>query len=417
MCDQARCETLNSISPYGANLALLIALGNALGIPQGLSANGSVNVVFSTSSPTAGYVIPVGFVVSDGTNYYTIQDGGITETSGSTQPLTAIAQNSGTFAIPANTVNQITTSVPSGLGFTLSVNNPLAGTPATGVEAPDTYRSRVLQATQVACQGTPAMLKTLLGAIPGVVPQQIAVRSVSGGWEVICGGGDAYAIAGAIYQAAPNLSEIVGSTMLVTAVTQANPGVFTTDLNHGLTNGETAEISGADPSTYDVSGTVTVVSENQFSLGVNTTSFGAYVGSGIVSPNPRNITVDISDYPDTYSITFVQPPLQTVNVQFTWNTDAPNFVAGASVAALGVPAIVNYINSIPVGAPINLFEMQAAFQQAVASILPTPLLTRMVATVSINSIPTNPSSGTGLIAGDPESYFSATSATVTVTQG
>ena len=140
MCDQARCETLNSISPYGANLALLIALGNALGIPQGLSANGSVNVVFSTSSPTAGYVIPVGFVVSDGTNYYTIQDGGITETSGSTQPLTAIAQNSGTFAIPANTVNQITTSVPSGLGFTLSVNNPLAGTPATGVEAPDTYR-------------------------------------------------------------------------------------------------------------------------------------------------------------------------------------------------------------------------------------------------------------------------------------
>lgn len=492
--DQARVESINSISPYTANPFILTQLGNGYGIPQGTSANGSVNLLFTG---TVGFVISVGFVASDGTNYFTVQDGGIIETSGTSQLLTAIAQNAGTFAIPANSVTQLITSVPSGI--TLSVTNPEAGTPATSAETVDAYRARVVQAGQVACQGTAPFLKTLLQAIPGVVPQQVSVRSVTGGWEVIVGGGDAYAIANAIYQAVPNLSEVVGSTMSVTAISQANPGQVTTLLNHGYTTGQQVYFndlggmielnsdtvtgltldtagSGGTAGTYDLgfsggggsgaagtytidssgvvssvsltaggydfssapsvslsSGgitgasvtatvgtlyfTATVVDEKNFTIGVNTSSYTAFTTGGYVLPNLRNVTVTINDYPDTYSITFVQPPQQTVNVQFTWNTDAPNFVAGSSVAQLGVPAIVNYINSIPVGAPINLFEMQAAFQQAVSSILATPLITRMVETVSINNIETAPTTGTGLIAGDPESYFYATAATVTVTQG
>lgn len=414
LCNQAQVELVNSISPYSANPFILTQLGAAYGIEQGLSANGTANVVFTGP---VGFVVPVGFTVSDGTNYYQIQDGGIVQTGGTTQPLTAISQTPGTYAIPANTVTQIVTSIPSTISLTCT--NPEAGTPGSSGETLDTYRSRVLQACQVAAQGTPAFLKTLLQAIPGVVPQQVSVRSVTGGWEVICGGGDAYAIAGAIYEAMPNLSEVVGSTMSVTAITQANPGQVTTLLNHGYSNGQVVTFSGLGGMTELNTGnyTITVVDEKNFTIGVNTSGYPAFTSGGEVLPNLRNITVTINDYPDTYSVTFVQPPQQTVNVQFVWNTDAVNFVAGASVAALGVPSIVNYINSIPVGAPINLFEMQAAFQQAVASILATPLITRMVVTVAINNVSTPPSTGTGLIAGDPESYFFASSATVTVTQG
>jgi len=45
------------------------------------------------------------------------------------------------------------------------------------------------------------------------------------------------------------------------------------------------------------------------------------------------------------------------------------------------------------------------------------LLTRMVFAVSINGVGVAPSTGTGIIAGDPESYFLATSASVQITRG
>ncbi len=320
--DAARVEVLNSISPYTANPAILIQQGNCYGIPQGTSANGSVGVVFSGP---AGFVIAVGFVVGDGTNYYTIQDGGIIETAGTSQALTAIAQNAGTFAIPAGTVTTLVTSVPSGISLTCA--NPNAGTPATTAETVATYRSRVVQAGQVACQGTAPFLKTLLQAIPGVVPQQVSVRSVSGGWEVICGGGDAYAVANAIYQGVPNLAEVVGSTMSVTAVTQANPGKVTTLLNHGYSNGQIVTFSGIGGMTELNTGnyTVTVVDEKNFTIGVDTTAYTAFTSGGEVLPNLRNTTVTINDYPDTYAITYVTPPSQIVNVQLTWNTDGVNF--------------------------------------------------------------------------------------------
>lgn len=412
--DQARVEVLNSIAPTNANPAVLIQQGAAYGIAQGTTTNGSAGVVFTGP---AGYVIPVGFVVSDGTNQYSIQNGGIIQTSGSSATLTAVATFAGTFAIPAGSVTQIITSVPTGISLT--VTNPNAGTPGTSGETVAAFRSRVLQAGQATCQGVPQMLKTLLQAISGVVPQQVSVRSVTGGWEVICGGGDAYDIAYAIYQGVPNLAEIVGSTMSVTAVTQANPGQVTTLLNHGYTTGQVVTFSGIGGMTELNTGnyTITVVDEKNFTIGVNTSTYTAFTSGGEVLPNLRNNTVTISDYPDSYPVTYVIPPQQSVNVQFTWNTDAVNFVAAASVAALGVPAIINYVNNIPVGAPINLFDMQALFQQAVAPILPTNLLTRMVVVVEINGIATSPTSGTGLIAGDPESYFYATPSTVTVTQG
>jgi hypothetical protein len=100
-----------------------------------------------------------------------------------------------------------------------------------------------------------------------------------------------------------------------------------------------------------------------------------------------------------------------------WNTTQLNFTAGASVNQLGAPAIVNYVNSIPVGQPINLIAMSAAFQQAVASVLPAEYLTTLVFSVYINGVLSPVSAGTSIIMSDPESYFESAATGATVMQG
>ncbi len=195
--DQARVDCINSISPYSANAFILAQLGAQFGIPQGTSANASVEVVFAGAG-AEGYVFAPGFTVGDGTNQYVIQDGGVVESNGFSQSLSAIATTSGTFAIPANTVNQIVTSIPSPYASLITVNNPVAGVPATTTESVPAYRGRVLQAGIVASTGTPAYVKTLLEAITGVQQQLVSINQVAGGWQIICGGGDNFAVANAI---------------------------------------------------------------------------------------------------------------------------------------------------------------------------------------------------------------------------
>ena len=89
----------------------------------------------------------------------------------------------------------------------------------------------------------------------------------------------------------------------------------------------------------------------------------------------------------------------------------------SSVAALAQPALAAYINAIFVGQPINVFELQNVFQLAVATIIPATLLSRMVFVVAINGADVPVATGTGLIYGDPESYFTTTNALIVVTQG
>ena len=339
--DQARVDAVNSITPYGANAFVLAQLGAMLGISQGAATNTSVYVVISGP---AGYVVPAGFVVSDGTYQYVLRDGGVIQTSGSTGQLFAVADQAGTWAVGANTVTTIVTSVPS--GYTLTVTNPQAGTPGTDGETVSSYRSRVLQAQTVAGQGTAAYLRTLLEAIPGVTPRLVSILQVSGGWEVICGGGDAYAVAGAIYKGTLDLSTIVGS---------ASTG--------------------------------------------------------------RNVTVTITDVPNSYNITFVNPPQQTVLITATWNTTLSNFSASSQVQQLAAPALVDYINSIRVGQPINELEMTAVFQDAVSSVISSVDLTSLVFSVTVNGTVTSPNAGTAIIPGDAESYFYCAADGVTVAQG
>lgn len=415
--DSARVETVNSLTPLGANAWLLIQLGQIYGVQQGAATLTSVEVVFTG---TVNYAIPAGFVVSDGTYQYMVQDGGIIGGSGQSAPISCLATVPGTWAIPAGTVTEIVTSVP--IPYTLSCSNPLPGTPGVAAQSETEYRIAVLQAGLAASQGMTRYLKTLLNNVPGVQARLVSVQQqTGGGWKVLVGGGDESQVANAIFQSVADISTLVGSQMLIDNITQANPGVVSTVLNHGYSNGNTVYPNGVQGMTA-INGlplAVTVIDEKTFSIGVNTTGFGAYTSGGILTPNNRNNYVSITDYPDVYQVVYVNPPQQTVTMTVTWNTTATNFVNGAAVAQYGAPALASYINAIPVGQPINLFDLQTAFQTAIASVLSPALLTRMVFGVSINGIGVSPEVGTGIIAGDPESYMwtDPTGIDITILQG
>lgn len=485
--DQAYVDLVNSISPYSANPFILYQLGNIYGVQRGVGANTSVYVTF-IGNP--GYVIPVGFTVSDGNYQYTVQEGTVVGTSGQTTPVYCLATTEGSWAVPIGTVTQIVTSVAS--GYSLTCTNLTAGVPGETAQTLASYQAQVIQAGFATAQGMPTFLKTQLEKITGVQARLISIRAVGiGQWEIIVGGGDPYAVADAIYRSVFDISNVVGSTLLASSITQAYPAVVTTNINHGYSTGQIVQINGAtgmtqvnahnyiatviNANSFSLNvpisaiswsgGTVTVTTQSNHGLPVgtssghiygcspigyngaytftrtgattftyplasdpgtisvkgftelNSTAFGAYTGSGVVTPNLRNVSVTITDFPDTYTINFVNPLVQSVNVALTWNTDAPNYVSPTAVSQLGIPAIVDYINGIYVGQPINVFEMQRVFEAAIANIIPSYLVSRMVFTVTIDGVITAPVSGTGLIYGDPESYFQTNTASVTVTQG
>lgn len=419
LIDQAVTETEDSLTPYGANPYLLTELGQIY-LGQGSTAapasNTAVYVVFSG---TVGFVIAPGFVVSDGTYQYTVAaPGGVVETGGATQPIFAQAVLPGSWAVPAATVVNLVTSVP--VGVSLTVTNPLAGTPGGPAQTEGQYRVQVLQAGLVVSTGMTAYLRTLLQAVPGVQANLISIRTPTAGqWEIIVGGtGDPYAIGLAILQAVPDVSTLVGSTLAVTGITAASNGVVTTNLNHGYGTGQAVTIAGVNPSGYNqIYASITVLTETTFQTNVNTSGYGAYVSGGVCTPNFRNTSVTIDQYPDSYTVPIVLPPSQTVTISVTWNTSSLNFVAPTGVAQLAQLPIAAYINALPVGAPINLLELDTTFIAAVASLIPQNLLTVLVWSVAINGITTAPVGGTVTIFGDPESYFSTTASSITVVQG
>ena len=419
IADAARVETVNSLTPYGSNPFLANQLGQVYGIQVGGAFNTSVFEVFSGPN---GFVIGKGFTVSYGTNQYITQDGGIIGSGGVSDPIFFVAVNQGSWVVPANSVTTLITSIPSTVTPAVTVTNPQAGTPgvASG-ETQESYQSRTLQAGLAASQGMTRYMKTLLAQVPGVQKRLISARQiVSVGWEILCGGGDPYQVANAIFQSLFDINTLIGSTIKITGITKANPGVVTTDLNHGLVTGQSnVHITGATGMTGANGGpyTVIAITEKTFSFGVDTTGFGTYTGNGVVSPNTRNIVVSINDFPDTYQIPYVNPPQQIVTMNVTWNTSATNFVSATAVAQLVTPALTAYINSIPVGAPINVLEMNTVFQTAISSILDPNLLIRLIFAVSINGVSTGVVSGEYIINGDPESYFFANASGIVVTQG
>lgn len=417
LIDSAACETINSLTPLGANPYILTELGAQFGIQQGSATRTSVYVQFS--SPSIGYRIPVGFLVTDGTYTYAVQDGAVINESGTSDLTFCLATQSGSWAIPAGAVNQLASSVPT--GYTLTVTNPQVGTPGAGEQTEAQYAALVLAAQKLVAQGTQSKAKTLLTNVPGVQPRLVSIQQTEAAWKIICGGGDPYAVANAIYGSGVDISTLEGSTINVTGVTLANPGVVTTDINHGYTTGTTGVYINGVVGTIGINGgpyTVTVIDEKSFSVGVDTSGMGEYVSGGVVTPNTRNISVSLFDAPDTYVVPFVNPPAQTVSLQLSWGSISPNFISASAFAQYGVPAVVNYVNSIAVGQPLNLLALNQALTAAVVNLFggDASLISELAWTISINGVETSPTGDTSLVYGDPESYFSCTSADVIFTE-
>lgn len=486
--DQATTDLINSISPLSANAFLLYQLGQVYGVQQGVGSNTSVFVTFS--SPDIGYVINPGVVVSDGTNQYVVQDGGVIETSGQSDPLFCLSTTSGTFSVPIGTVTQIISSIDSSI--TIGCINLVTGVPGKSAQSIEDYRAQVIQAGQATAQGVPQFLKTQLNKVNGVQPNLVSVRASGTQWEVIVGGGDPYAVANAILIGIPDIFNLIGSTLIAAGITNAYPAVVTTNLNHGYSTGQVVQMTGgagmsginaipftiinltqktfslnvaitslvwsasvvtvttanphglpagtssgniynAAPAAYSGAFTFTRTGANTFTYplvsnpgaatqtgytGFDSVTSGTYTASSaVLTPNLRNITVSLNDYPDAYNITFVNPPQQIVGISMTWNTIATNFVPASAVALAGAPAIAAYINLIPVGQPINIFDMQIAFLNSIKSLLDVTLVSKMLFTVTINGIVTAPVANTGTIYGDPESYFNTNVAAITIAQG
>lgn len=339
--DQARVEAVNNLTPTTANPYILNQQGAMFGLPQGLASNTNVLVVFSGP---AGYVIPAGFLVSDGTYQYQIVDGGVIGSSGSTASLYAVATQSGSWTPLANSVTTLVTSVPS--GYTITVTNPVSGVPGLPPQSVQSYRAQIMSAFSGVAQGYGTYIKNLLIQVPGVIPRLVSVVQVGGGWKILCGGGDPLQVGGAIYLGTLNLSSLFGSS---------------------------------------------------------TTS--------------RNVLVSLISPPNTYGVVYVNPPATTFSMSVTWNTTAASFTAGIQVNQAGQLAMINYINSLPVGQPINLEYASYLFQEAVSGVLSQPLLTTLEFSVYINGVLTPPNAGTSIIPYDTETYLLATATSVTVAQG
>ncbi|MGC9216165.1 baseplate J/gp47 family protein [Acidithiobacillus sp.] len=339
--DQGRVDAINGGSVYSASPYVLNLLGAQAGIAQGLPSNTSVLVVFSGP---AGYIIPSGFIVSDGTYQYVLQSGTVIGTNGTSNPAYCVASQSGTWAVLANTVTTVVTSLPP--GYTITVNNPDAGTAGGSAESVQSYRARTLQGLQATSQGVVELIKSMIMAVPGVQPRLVSVRQVNSTWEIIVGGGDPYAVAYAIYASTLHFPTLMGS--------------------------------------MDAS---------------------------------LNVITSLISYPNTYTITYVNPPQQIVTLNVIWNTTLAGFTGVAQVNQLGQSAMLDYINGIAVGQPINLLELNDIFASSVSSVLSSRHLTSLSVTATINGAAVTPAAGTQILVGDPESYFYAAPTGVSVTQG
>lgn len=415
--DSFLVDLVNSVTPYAANPYLLNQLGILYGVDHQPITNTAVYVVFSG---TPGYVVGQGFVVGDGTYQYVCQTGGIVGMDGNTLPIYCLATQEGAWPVAANTVVQMITSVPANVS--LVVTNPVSGIPSQSGEPISIYRERCFTAGLAASTGMARFLKTLLANVPGVQTRLVSVQEQEDleAFTIIVGGGDPYQIAYAIWCADFYTPGLTGAIIRVAGISNTNPVVVTTADNHNLTTGDVEVISGnvGFPYINDKPFSITVTSLKTFTIPVDGTQYGTWQYGGVVTPNPINELVSVSDYPDSFAIPFVIPPQELVNIVVTWVTDSPNYVSASAIAQAASPAIIEYINSIPAGTtPINLNVLNEVFIDSVANILAGELIIDIQWAISVSGVGTFPAGGTQVIYGDRYSYFYTDSSQVSVIQG
>ncbi|WP_353613968.1 ubiquitin-activating E1 FCCH domain-containing protein [Mangrovibacter phragmitis] len=415
VCDQARVDLIQGAGALSANEFLLNLLAQQAGVPA-IGTQGYTSVQETFSGPP-GFNIPQGFIVSDGTYQYVLQDSVIIPASGTTDAVTCIANTSGSWAVPAGSVTNIATSLPNNI--TLTCNNPTAGTPGSLTETVEQFRSRVWDAGMVTTEGSPAFIRTTLSKVANVVSRLVSVVQSGSNWIIMCGGGDVYSMAGAIQKSAGDISRLSGCTLNVTGITQANPGVATTEITHGFSSGQVIQISGIVGMTAlnGVDLTITVIDAHTFSIGVDTSAMPAWISGGVVTPNLRNNSITVNDWPDNYVIPFVIPLQQLVTVNFAWATSGNNYLANSTVQQLISANVISYINSIYAGKPLSLIKLRNIFEESISSTLDISLLSKLTITVTVNDVITSPDTGTDIISGDPYSYWYVESTGITTSEG
>lgn len=412
ICDQARVDLINSVGPLKANLSMLNLLAQQSGVAA-QKTEGSTTVPVTFSGP-AGFPVPQGFLVGDGTYTYQVSDATIISASGISSPVTCVATNTGSWAVPAGSVNQILTSLPSDI--TLTCTNPVAGTPGGEPETNYEFRERVWQAQMSTVQGYPGFIRQKLTDLENVQARLVSVVQSGNSWVVMCGGGDIYEMAGAIYKSAGDISRLKGADLNVTGITNASPGVVTTDITHGFSSGQVINIAGVTGMVgiNNVPLTITVLSPHTFSIGIDTTVSGSWTGGGLITPNLRNNVVTINDWPDNYLIPFVIPLQQLVTIKFEWATESTNYLTDATISSLVSEPVIQYVNSIYAGKPLNINNIKDVFLQSINSTIDMSLITTLNVIVTVNGVITSVDSGTNIISGDPYSYWFIASDGVTV---
>lgn len=485
MIDQATVDLINSNTPSTSNPLTLMQQGQQMGITQGLLSNSSAYCLFTG---IAGYAIVQGFIISDGTNYYTVQDNGVlgnpvastytagiaagvmtvsaigsgqimvgdsvaysgspaglvvtsfiggtggtgtygvssltASTSGGTaiagpthgtNMMYCVANNFGTWAIPANSITSIVSSVPT--GYPLTVSNQTSGIIGQTQESTDIYRARVQQAQTAPGTGTLAYLKSEIQEISGV---QSRLVSVSGNSKIMVGGGDPYLVAGAILFALFDIGDLIGSSVHSNSWTATGCTIAANQLTVGsvtgtiLVNDIVSGLNVANPTIIlkQISGTTGGAGVYQINYSQSIPAAQAMTGAQSV----RNQVIPLINYPDTYWILFVVPVSQTVTIACNWSTIAPNFTANTAVQTSVSTAWANYINSIAVGQDINTYELNQIFLDTVSQYVNPGFISALSITVSINGTPTSPLTGTGLIQGDSEGYMTCSTTEIVLTR-
>jgi len=403
VADQIRVDLINSVGPLKANQYLLNLLAQQSGISAQKS-EGSTNVSVQFTGPS-GFVIPQGFLVSDGTYTYSLSDATIIPASGVSSLATCEATLNGSWAVPVGSVNQILTSLPSDI--TITCTNPTAGTPGGAEETLYEFRERVWEGQMSTVQGYPGFIRQKLTDVNNVQARMVSVVQSGDHWVIMCGGGDIYEMAAAIYKSAGDISRLKGADLNITGITNANPGVVTTDITHGFSTGQVINVTGVTGMSgiNNVSLTITVLTPQTFSIGIDTTSSGAWAGGGVVTPNLRNNVVTVNDWPDNYLIPLVIPLQQLVTIKFEWATESANYLTDATVASLVSTPVIQYVNGIYAGKPMNINNIKDVFLQSVNGTIDMSLITTLNVVVTVNGIITSADPGTNIISGDPYSYW------------
>ncbi|MBJ9963696.1 baseplate J/gp47 family protein [Burkholderia seminalis] len=211
LMEQARVDTINSLTSPTAQPYILNRIGTQLGVQPGTVTNGSVDVAAVNSTP--GFVFNKGFIISDGSKQYVLTTPTAVKPDGTSDLMNFVCQTPGTFAIPANTVKILVTTPPDGISVTL--NNPQDGVPGTSQEDISSYRARVMETQRAVSQGFLSTLRTTLQQVPGVSSRLISIAytgtDITAGYRVIVGGGDDTAVAMAIFTSMFDLPALMHS--------------------------------------------------------------------------------------------------------------------------------------------------------------------------------------------------------------